>query len=120
MYCRHLLAIWLSTLAFEATPGMAVDCQATGGHREGQTAWTVRHVSYAGNQMTLTGDFGEHYVLVCTPLNPGLICRGTAATMEVLVLANGPHMLESISDPSSGREQLGHSYLCNGAVDSSP
>lgn len=120
MYRGLFPAIWLLILSFTATPGMAVDCQATGGHREGQTAWTVRHVSYADSKMILTGDFGERYVLACMPLKPGVICRGTTATMEVLVLANGRHMLESISDPSSGREQLGHSYFCNGAVDSSP
>ena len=99
---------------------MAVDCHATGGHREGQPAWTVRHVSYSDNRMIVAGEFGERYLLTCSPLNPGLICRGTTGAMDILVLVNGLHMLESISEPTSGREQLAHSYLCTDAIGPSP
>jgi hypothetical protein len=99
---------------------MAVDCNATGGHREGQPAWTVRHVSYSGNRMVVTGDFGERYFLTCASSNPGLVCRGTTGALDILVLANGAYMLESISEPISGREQLAHSYSCNGAIDPLP
>lgn len=104
-------------LMFRAVPCLAIDCHATGGYPEDQTAWAFRHVSYADKQMVLTGDFGARFVLTCTPLQPGILCRGKAGKMDIIVVANGNRMTESIADATNGREYLAHTYLCDGPVD---
>jgi len=104
-------------LIVASPPAGAVDGHATGGHREGQEAWTVRHLTLAKDRLVVTGDFREHYVLACSALDSGILCRGDDGDLEIIVLANGVHMLESVADRRSGREQLGHSYLCERPVE---
>ncbi len=100
-------------------PALAVDCHATGGHREGQDAWTVRHLFFARDRLVVTGDFRERYVLACSSLNSGVVCFGNDGDLEVVMVANGVHLLESRADRRSGREQLGHSYLCDRPLEES-
>ena len=104
-------------LIVAAPPAGAVDCHATGGHREGQEAWTVRHLALAEDRLVVTGDFRERYVLACSALDRGILCRGNDGDLEIVVLANGVHLLESVADRRTGREQLGHSYLCEQPVE---
>ena len=99
-------------------PASALDCHAMGGHREGQPAATVRRIALAGDQMTLSGDFGDRYVVSCQRLHPGLWCQGRADELDVVVIANGNLLLESIADRRSGREQVGLSYVCDAPLDS--
>ena len=95
------------------TPSLAIDCEATGGHLDGQEAWIVRHVTLGGDQMVLTNDFGDRHVVTCKPLSPGLWCQGTTGALDVVVIAHGLHLLESIADRRSEREHAGLSYLCD-------
>jgi hypothetical protein len=100
-----------------AAGGGVVDCHATGGQREGQEAWTVRHLAFVEDHLVVTGDFRERYVLACSSLDRGLLCSGSDGDLEIVMVANGVHVLESIADRRTGREQLAHSYLCEGPVE---
>jgi len=111
-----LISVTFWALVFASAGAQAVDCHATGGQREGQEAWTVRHLTLLDNQLTVTGDFQERFVLICSPLDPGLLCRGSDGDLDIVMIANGEHLLESIADSRSGREQIAHSYLCEQAV----
>lgn len=109
------------TLALPAAGQVAsaAECHATGGQREGQEAWTVRHLTLADDRLVVTGHFRERYVLSCSLLSQGLLCRGIDGELEIVVLANGVHMLESVADRRTGREQLAHSYVCDHPVERS-
>ena len=104
-------------LACAPLPVLALDCHAVGGHRDGQPATTVRRIALAGDRMTLSGDFGDRYVVSCQQLNPGLWCQGTAGELDVVVIANGALLLESIAERRSGRERIGLSYDCDAPLD---
>lgn len=126
MSCRKHLFIGLGTAVAllgaatqaGAAGGEVVDCHATGGQREGQEAWTVRHLALVEDRLVVTGDFRERYVLACSSLDRGgLSCSGSDGDLEIVLVASGVHVLESIADRRTGREQLAHSYLCKGPVE---
>ena len=118
MSCRKLAITGIAfALLGVVTPAAAVDCHATGGHREGQEAWTVRHLALVENRLVVTGHFRERFVLACTSVDSGLLCRGSDGDLEIVMVANGVHVLESIADRRTGREQLAHSYLCERPVE---
>lgn len=110
---RQAFLCTLAALTSASSPALALDCHAAGGHFEGQPTWMVRHVTLSGDQLELSNHFGDRYVVSCTPLDPGLWCQGQTDRLEVLVIANGTHLLESIADRTSGKERLGLSYVCD-------
>jgi len=92
---------------------LAVDCQSAGGHIDGQPASVVRQVMLQGDQLSLTGGFSHSGVLSCTPLTPGLFCKGEIGRLQVTVIVNGNKLLESIADATSHKEWVGLSYVCD-------
>ena len=106
-------------LVLAGTDAQAVDCRATGGQREGQEAWTVRHLTLIDDQLIVVDDFQERFVLLCSSLGPGLLCRGSNGDLDIVMIANGERLLESIADSRTGREKFAHSYLCERPLTSS-
>jgi hypothetical protein len=96
---------------------LAVDCQSAGGHIDGQPAEVVRQVVLQGDKLSLTGGFGQPIVLSCTALTHGLFCGGESGRLQVTVIVNGNMLLESIADPTSNRESVGLSYVCDRSVE---
>lgn len=105
-----------AVLLFQAVPSLAIDCHATGGYPEDPPVWPFRHVSYDGKQMVLTGDFGGRFVLTCAPLQRGIFCQGKAGNLDIVIVANGNRMTESIADSANGREYRAYTYFCDGPV----
>ena len=90
---------------------LGVDCQSAGGHIDGQPATVVRQAMLQGDQLSLTGGFDYSSVLSCTPLAPGLFCKGETGGLQVTAVVNGNKLLESIADATSHKERVGLSYV---------
>ena len=78
-----------------------------------------REVTQVRRQIVLDGKIGKastpRRTLDCMPLHAGLWCEHQFGPALVTIMTNKKQMIETITDPTSGKEYASIAYVCNGA-----
>jgi hypothetical protein len=94
-----------------------IECRSVGAHLNGEPISITRRVHLQGDQLYLTGRIGSdsspERQLACISLHAGILCERVFGPVTVTIMTNNNRLIETITDPETGREVAGAAYECS-------
>ena len=113
-------AFTICAVLLTSVPALPATCRSVAGHVNETVASAVRSAAIKGSMITLGGRMNGKAMprrsLPCQKLAKGVLCGGAFGPVNVTVTTNGNRMIESVTSASTGEEQAGFAYQCDGPM----